>query len=78
MTEKSGDLIKSLMKMGMMATINESIDADTAELIVTEFGHNFKRENIEDIEKGFSQLGVTKHGLPLDTFKLFLSGKVKI
>tara|TARA_Y100000816_G_scaffold8033_1_gene5102 strand:+ start:23526 stop:25937 length:2412 start_codon:yes stop_codon:yes gene_type:complete len=51
MTEKSGDLIKSLMKMGMMATINESLDADTAELLVTEFGHNFKRENIEDIEK---------------------------
>ena len=51
MTEKSGDLIKSLMKMGMMATINETIDADTAELLVTEFGHNFKRENIEDIEK---------------------------
>ena len=51
MTEKSGDLIKSLMKMGMMATINESIDADTAELLVTEYGHNFKRENIEDIEK---------------------------
>ena len=44
MTEKSGDLIKSLMKMGMMATINESIDADTAEILVTEFGHNFKRE----------------------------------
>ena len=51
MTEKSGDLIKSLMKMGMMATINESIDADTAEILVTEFGHNFKRENIADIEK---------------------------
>tara|TARA_B100001741_G_scaffold312277_1_gene315265 strand:+ start:1771 stop:4158 length:2388 start_codon:yes stop_codon:yes gene_type:complete len=51
MTEKSGDVIKSLMKMGMMATINESLDADTAELIVTEFGHKFKRENIEDIEK---------------------------
>jgi translation initiation factor IF-2 len=51
MTEKSGDLIKSLMKMGMMATINETIDADTAELLVTEFGHNYKRENIEDIEK---------------------------
>ena len=51
MTEKSGDLIKSLMKMGMMATINETIDADTAEILVTEFGHNFKRENIEDIEK---------------------------
>ena len=51
MTEKSGDLIKSLMKMGMMATINETIDADTAELLVTEFGHNYKRENIQDIEK---------------------------
>ena len=33
MAEKSGDVIKSLMKMGMMATINESLDADTAELI---------------------------------------------
>ena len=31
--------------------INESIDADTAEILVTEFGHNFKRENIEDLEK---------------------------
>ena len=51
MTEKSGDVIKSLMKMGMMATINETLDADTAELLVTEFGHKFKRENIEDIEK---------------------------
>jgi len=51
MTEKSGDVIKSLMKMGMMATINEGLDADTAELLVTEFGHKFKRENIEDIEK---------------------------
>tara|TARA_B100000579_G_scaffold121880_1_gene98096 strand:- start:9659 stop:11320 length:1662 start_codon:yes stop_codon:yes gene_type:complete len=39
------------MKMGMMATINENLDADTAELIVTEFGHKFKRENIEEIEQ---------------------------
>ena len=51
MAEKSGDVIKSLMKMGMMATINESLDADTAELIVTEFGHNFKRENLDAVEK---------------------------
>jgi len=43
MSEKSGDVIKSLMKMGMMATINESLDADTAELLVTEFGHKFVR-----------------------------------
>ena len=52
MAEKSGDVIKSLMKMGMMATINETLDADTAELIVTEFGHKFKRENVEELEKG--------------------------
>ena len=51
MAEKSGDVIKSLMKMGMMATINESLDADTAELLVTEFGHNFKRENLDAVEK---------------------------
>ena len=51
MSEKSGDVIKSLMKMGMMATINESLDADTAELLVTEFGHKFSRENMEDAEK---------------------------
>ena len=51
MAEKSGDVIKSLMKMGMMATINETLDADTAELIVTEFGHKFKRENVEELEK---------------------------
>ena len=51
MAEKYGDVIKSLMKMGMMATINETLDADTAELIVTEFGHKFKRENVEELEK---------------------------
>ena len=33
MAEKSGDVIKSLMKMGMMATINETLDADTAESV---------------------------------------------
>ena len=65
MTEKSGDLIKSLMKMGMMATINESIDADTAELLVTEFGHNFKRENIEDLEKGL--ISLDKEAVKKDT-----------
>ena len=39
------------MKMGMMATINESIDADTAELLVTEFGHNFKEKISRTLKK---------------------------
>ncbi len=59
MTEKSGDLIKSLMKMGMMATINETVDADTAELLVTEYGHKFNRESIEEIEKDLISKDVT-------------------
>ena len=38
MSEKTGDVVKSLMKSGVMATANQYIDGDTAELIVTEFG----------------------------------------
>lgn len=52
MAERAGDLIKSLMKMGMMATINQTIDADTAELLVTEFGHKIKRVTEADVEEG--------------------------
>src|SRR5208282_5301675 len=37
MAERSADVIKALMKMGVMATINQNIDTDTAELLVTEF-----------------------------------------
>jgi translation initiation factor IF-2 len=44
MSEKTGDVVKSLMKSGVMATANQYIDGDTAELIVTEFGHTPKRE----------------------------------
>ncbi|MES1152892.1 MAG: translation initiation factor IF-2 N-terminal domain-containing protein, partial [Dongia sp.] len=42
MAERGGDVIKSLMKMGVMATINQTIDADTAELIIAEFGHRVR------------------------------------
>jgi translation initiation factor IF-2 len=52
MAERSTDVIKSLMKMGIMATINEQLDQDTAELIVTEFGHRLKRVSEADIELG--------------------------
>ena len=52
MAERGGDVIKSLMKMGVMATINQVIDADTAELIVTEFGHRVRRVAAADIEIG--------------------------
>ncbi len=43
MAEKVGNVIKKLMEMGMMASMNQSIDADTAELIATEFGATVRR-----------------------------------
>ncbi len=52
MSEPTGEVIKALMKMGVMATITESIDADTAELIVGEFGHKIKRVTDADVEIG--------------------------
>ena len=43
MAEKAGNVIKKLMEMGMMVSVNQSIDADTAELIASEFGATVKR-----------------------------------
>ncbi len=48
MAEKSSDVIKTMMKLGIMATINQIIDADTAELIVMEMGHTVKRVSDSD------------------------------
>ena len=54
MAERGVDVVKSLMRMGIMATINQTIDADTAELVVAEFGHNAKRVAESDVEIGLS------------------------
>ena len=51
MAERAVNVIKSLMKLGIMATINEVLDADTAELVVQEFGHRFKRVNESSVEE---------------------------
>lgn len=52
MAERSSDVVKTLMKLGVIATINQAIDADTAELVVSEFGHTPKRVSESDIEIG--------------------------
>lgn len=52
MTERSADVVKSLMKLGVMATVTQTIDADTAELVIHEFGHTFKRVTEGDVEIG--------------------------
>jgi len=53
MAERAVDLIKYLMKQGEMHKINDVIDADTAELLVSEFGHTAKRVSEADVEEGF-------------------------
>ena len=50
MAERVADVVKSLMNMGMMVTQNQSLDADTAELIVEEFGHKVVRVSDADVE----------------------------
>jgi translation initiation factor IF-2 len=52
MAARTGDVIKALMKMGVMATITQSLDADTAELVVQEFGHRARRVSEDDVESG--------------------------
>ena len=52
MAERGVDVIKSLMKMGMMATITQAIDADTAQIIVEEFGHTPLRVSDAAVEEG--------------------------
>jgi translation initiation factor IF-2 len=55
MAEKGADLVKSLFKMGMPITITETIDQDTAELLVEEFGHNITRVSESDIDLDTSE-----------------------
>ena len=57
MAEKTADVVKELMKLGIMVTANQSIEGDTAELVATELGHKSTRvsdfdvlKDIEDIE----------------------------
>jgi translation initiation factor IF-2 len=50
MAERAGDVVKELMKLGIMATVTQTIDAETAELVVLEFGHKPNRVSEADID----------------------------
>ncbi|XCX38181.1 translation initiation factor IF-2 [Kozakia baliensis] len=52
MAARQGEVVKALMKMGVMATATQSIDADTAELVIEEFGHRVRRVSESDVEIG--------------------------
>ena len=70
MTEQSSSIIKHLLGMGVTATINHSIDSDTAEYLVKEFGHNpIKEEKAEEIIKKIKKVksGNLKNRPPIVT-----------
>ncbi|KAF0676363.1 translation initiation factor IF-2 [Profundibacterium mesophilum] len=55
MAERVADVVKSLMQSGIMATQTQTIDADTAELIIEEFGHKVVRVSDADVEQVIEQ-----------------------
>ncbi len=57
MSERAVDVIKILMKLGIMATITQTIDADTAELVAAELGHRVKRVAESDVEQVLQDQG---------------------
>ena len=63
MAERVAEVVKSLMKMGMMVTQNEVIDADTAELIVEEFGHKVVRVSDADVEDVINEIKDSENDL---------------
>ena len=56
MAERVADVVKSLMNNGILATQNETLDADTAELIIEEFGHKVVRVSDSDVEDVIDQI----------------------
>ncbi|MEY2960607.1 MAG: hypothetical protein RLZ60_437, partial [Pseudomonadota bacterium] len=56
MAERVADVVKALMQNGIMATQNQTIDADTAELIIEEFGHRVQRVSDADVEQAIEQV----------------------
>ncbi len=63
MSEKTADVVRELLKNGIEATATQVVDADTAELITTEFGHKVKRVSESDIELNLIKTKVDKTNL---------------
>jgi translation initiation factor IF-2 len=63
MAARTGEVVKALMKLGVMATVTQSLDADTAELVVQEFGHRARRVSESDVEMGLEGAADTEADL---------------
>ncbi|MEM6544228.1 MAG: translation initiation factor IF-2 [Pseudomonadota bacterium] len=64
MSIKSGEVIKELMKLGVMANINQMIDQDTATLVVEELGHRVKLVSADALEEDLSEALSQHEGTP--------------
>ncbi len=76
MAARAPDVVKALMKMGVMATITQSLDADTAELVVQEFGHRVRRVSESDVEIGLEGEADTVEELQLRAPVVTIMGHV--
>ena len=64
MAVKAGVVIKELMKLGVMATINQMIDQDTASLVVEELGHRIKLKSDDELEEQLEESLASQEGTP--------------
>ena len=64
MAVKAGVVIKELMKLGVMATINQMIDQDTASLVVEELGHRIKLKSDDELEERLEETMANHEGTP--------------
>ncbi len=76
MTTRGVEVIKFLMRQGVMMKINDVIDSDTAELVATEFGHTVKRVSESDVETGFLSNDTDETDAPLRSPVVAVMGHV--
>ena len=64
MAVKAGEVIKELMNLGVMATINQMLDQDTATLVVQELGHRVVLKSNEEVEERLEETLASQEGTP--------------
>jgi len=64
MAVKASDVIKELMKLGVMATINDALDQETAQIVVTELGHTARLVSDDALEEALTESLAAHGGTP--------------